>query len=280
MPNTRLILDKICRRGLDVDYIAHDICGTAIADSLAKTRAWMQDAHPDHRVRLEAVTALYEDSFAWLESRSSKDSRPLIVFWLGNSLSHLSSTAFTGNVKSLIEAVSTPSGLLRGVIISVDGRLDDRSICKSYEAPDGSCSAFVRNALQHANHLLAHDVFKKELWHPMMKCLPQEPGIVWAFRSLEDQRLRVAASTVTVRADELVELVAFRRRSEADVSACLERVGVDIADIWRHGEFDWSKSLSISLANDHETDQLLALYLLAPQFPDKNSAVKKRTSAC
>lgn len=202
----------------------------------------MQDAYPANRVRLEAVTALYEDSFAWLRSRSLKDPRPLVVLWLGNSLSHLSITEFAENMESLIEAVSAPPGLLRRVIISVDGRLDDHSICKSYEAPDGSCSAFVENALQHANRLLENDVFKRGLWHPTMKCLPQEPGIVWTFRSLEHQRLKVASSTVTVRADELIELVTFRRRNEADVCACLEHVGVDIAGIWRHREFDWSKS--------------------------------------
>lgn len=231
-----------------MDYFAHDICGATVTKSLFRLENQLQDAQPGNKLQLQALVSPYETCFDWLQRRSKRDSRPLVVIWLGNSLAHLPDDSFAAMIERLTKAMSLPLGYSRRrAIISVDACKDIGSIEQSYNSPDGSSTAFVANALQHANNVLGQHFFQEGLWEPVMSYLPQQPTAVWYCRAARHHQCVVDNDIHGFEANELVEIIRLHKRDVSEVRKLVATTCAHLLDVWKHPELDWSECSSYSM---------------------------------
>lgn len=242
LPNSTKILRALAHRGAKVAYFAHDICKEQLLkslDSLSHTLAFEENCST---IELHGVVGTYEASFSWLRAQTSFSQQRVVVLWLGNCLAGSADSGVTTLLQSLGAALRHVRPSFCRLVISVDGCKDRDTVSHAYDAPDGTSSAFVSNALTHANRVFAQNTFSSKKWQAMHVYDVITKSSIWGFRARDLRSVTIDQGTVTVGQGEFLEIIQSRKRALPEVVNCVDGTNTEIEDIWAHESVPWGKA--------------------------------------
>ncbi|KAH9909497.1 hypothetical protein F4778DRAFT_788852 [Xylariomycetidae sp. FL2044] len=252
IPHTSLILEELCRKGTKTRYLAHDFSQNSLAQSLCRLENELGSKYPDSPRRMSGIAGTYEEFFDWVSKTDELRGRRVVVIWLGNSLSHVSDTDFRHMISVLMHSISLSQPASSVLLLSANSSQGTEALRSLYDSPDGSCSAFVANALVHANRLLGtNDALDAAVWQPVFTVNPESTSVSWSFRSREETRLTVDGKPVPCAAGEEIALVTLSARDETRVTGLLApSSAAQLVGTWKHpSRFQWSWFVIINRAD-------------------------------
>ena len=136
---TRLLLEPLLERGIDVRYVPIDISEPAIA-SLVDTLATELP-----QLKVQGLVSEYTDGLRWLHAQP--DARRKLVLFLGSNIGNFGKPAARGVLRRLWSALVDGDR----VLIGFDLKKDIDLLLGAYNDPQGVTSAFNLNLLSRIN---------------------------------------------------------------------------------------------------------------------------------
>lgn len=242
LPASTAILRALANRGTKVTYFAHDICKEQLLKSLDSLSHTLAVEEKCSIIELHGVVGTYEDSVSWIRAQTSFSQQRVVVLWLGNCLADIADFGVTTLIQSLGAALLHVRPMFSRLVIAFDGCKDQGQVSHAYDAPDGTSSAFVSNALVHANRVLGQNTFSSKEWQAMHIYDADAKSSAWGFRSRDSRMVTIGESTVAMGKGEFLEIMKSRKRAMPEVVQCVDGINTEIVGIFAHSSLPWGKA--------------------------------------
>ncbi len=161
----RILLQAIDNLGCEVDYYALDLSSSELERSL-------EQIFPGtfKHVRCHGLLGTYDDGRKWLQ-RPENLHRPKCILSLGSTIGSFTRpeaaeflSKFAASLDCKVSSHDPQHAVESSVLIALDGCMIGEKVYRAYNDAQGLNCSFILNALDHANHVLGYEAFRKSEW--------------------------------------------------------------------------------------------------------------------
>lgn len=209
-------------------YIAVDIAGAEIANSLAK----MVPEFPE--IEMLGVVA---DFGSGLDLEQDLDAAPVTFFYPGSSIGNFTPAAALSFLQAIRRHCSGRSG--SGLLIGVDTKKDKARLDAAYDDATGVTAAFNRNVLNHVNRVLGSD-FRPEAFAHRGFYNEAAGRIEMHLEAMRPQRVRWPGVERAFAAGERIHTENSYKYSPTEFAGLLRDAGFARVHCWQDPQRDFA----------------------------------------
>lgn len=161
----RILLQAIDNRGCEIDYYALDLSSSELERSLEQIRPGTLK-----HVRCHGLLGTYDDGRKWLQ-RLENLHRPKCILSLGSTIGSFTRpeaveflSNFAASLNCKASSLCPQHAVESSVLIALDGCMIGDKVYRAYNDAQGLNRSFILNALDHANHVLGYEAFRRSEW--------------------------------------------------------------------------------------------------------------------
>lgn len=227
----KIILDAFERAEKPIKYYALDLSKS----ELERTLLGIPDVY--RFVECFGLLGTYDEGLLWLQAPENAEKRKC-VFWLGSSIGNFPKEEAAVFLRKVADCLTDDDICM----IGIDACQDEQKVLQAYNDRHGKTHDFVRNGLDHANHLLGKHAFDQSIWNVVGE-YDQASGRHQAFLYPSAD---VRIENVIIRAEERIHIEESNKYSASQTRDLWQAAGLKRTSAYGNDLNDYREFVSTS----------------------------------